>query len=617
MESQTKRWIPHLIAITHNHRIEMKSEETKKIPRGEAGTQLRFLLQFYKPHAVKGVFALVTMLLTASIGLIFPAMIGTMLDGFIHPESSHSLFGFAPSPGLLAIGLLILIAVQSTIRFFASMTIARITETSLAELRTKAFNHIIRLPMHFFAERRVGELSSRLSSDLSQIQETFAFTILELLRQTIFLIGGIGFILTAGLSLALPVLLALPILVLIAVLFGRFIRKQSVKTQDALATSATIIEETLQAIASVKSFTNEAYEKERYQGALKHVIGLAIRTARLRSAFVSFILFTFFGGIAGVIWYGGSLVQQGNITIGDFATFLIYAMFVGGAMGSFAELLGQIQKALGASVRLKEILDTTTEDMIEVHDRAMFRPLQSVQLRNVSFSYPSRTDIPALQTINLDISAGQRIAFVGESGAGKSTTASLIQQFYQPIEGMILYDNIPASELGLACIRSSIGIVPQDIVLFGGTIAENIRYGNINATMQEIEHAAELANAKEFIERFPERYETIVGERGITLSGGQRQRIAIARAILKNPPILILDEATSSLDSSSEFLISEALERLMASRTTIIIAHRLSTIKDCDAIAVFSKGTIIEYGTHDELLSKQGVYAHLCALQLR
>jgi ABC-type multidrug transport system fused ATPase/permease subunit len=518
---------------------------------------------------------------------------------------------------MLAVWLLILIAVQSTIRFFASMTIACITETSLAELRTKSFDHIIRLPMHFFAERRVGELSSRLSSDLSQIQETFAFTVLELLRQTIFMIGGIGFILTAGLDLALPVLLALPILVLIAVMFGRFIRKQSTKTQDALAMSATIIEETLQAISSVKSFTNEQFETKRYQGALQNMIGLALRTAKLRSAFVSFILFTFFGGIAGVIWYGGSLVQQGTITVGDFATFLIYAMFVGGAMGSFAELLGQIQKALGASVRLREILDADIEMIDSSDQNKKFRPLHSISLKDVNFHYPSRPDIPALKSINLEIKSGQRIAFVGESGAGKSTTASLIQQFYQPSEGVISYDGIPASELGLSCIRASIGIVPQDIVLFGGTIAENIRYGNIHAEFDEIMKAAELANAKEFIERFPEGYDTIVGERGITLSGGQRQRIAIARAILKNPPILILDEATSSLDSSSEHLISEALERLMESRTTIIIAHRLSTIKNCDAIAVFDKGSIIEYGTHDALIVQNGVYAHLSALQLR
>ncbi len=595
----------------------MDQQQNKRMNSSESGAQIRFLLSFYRPHAVKGIVALIIMLITASIGLIFPAMIGTMLDGFMHPEQAHGLFGMAYSPGMLALLLLGLIAIQSIIRFFASMTIARITETSLAELRTKAFDHIIRLPMHFFAERRVGELSSRLSSDLSQIQETFAFTVLELLRQTIFLLGGIGFILTAGLDLALPVLLALPILVLIAVMFGRFIRKQSTKTQDALAMSATIIEETLQAIASVKSFTNERHETKRYQSALQNMIGLAIRTAKLRSAFVSFILFTFFGGIAGVIWYGGSLVQQGIITVGDFATFLIYAMFVGGAMGSFAELLGQIQKALGASVRLREILDAEIESIDSDDYSKKFRPLHSVSVKNVNFHYPSRPDIPALKSINLDIQSGQRIAFVGESGAGKSTTASLIQQFYQPSEGVISYDGIPASELGLSCIRASIGIVPQDIVLFGGTIADNIRYGDIHADMNSVKKAAELANAKEFIERFPEGYDTIVGERGITLSGGQRQRIAIARAILKNPPILILDEATSSLDSSSEHLISEALERLMESRTTIIIAHRLSTIKYCDAIAVFERGSIIEYGTHDALIAQNGVYAHLSALQLR
>ena len=587
---------------------------SSKIKAGETKEQLSFLLSFYKPFALKGIIALIIMLITASLGLIFPAIIGKMLDGFVHPDKAFMPFGIQLTPGLLAISLLLLIALQSAIRFIASMTIAKITEYALAELRSTSFEHIIRLPMSFFSERRVGELSSRLSSDLSQIQETFAFTVLELLRQTIFLIGGIGFILTAGLNLALPVLLALPILVVIAVVFGKFIRKQSTKTQDALANSATIIEETLQAISSVKSYVNENFEAIRYKNALNQTISLALYTAKLRSAFVSFILFAFFGGIAGVIWYGGSLVQAGEITIGDFATFLIYAMFVGGAMGSFAELLGQVQKALGASVRLREIIDEPIENDTQntiVHSEK----LHSISLHNVSFSYPNRKDIQALKDIHLTIPAGHRIAFVGESGAGKSTTASLIQQFYSPDKGEILYNSIPAEYWGLQKIRNSIGVVPQDIVLFGGTIAQNIAYGKTDATDKEIEQAAILANAMEFIDRFPERFSTLVGERGITLSGGQRQRIAIARAILKNPPILILDEATSSLDSVSEHLIKEALETLMKDRTTIIIAHRLSTIRTCDAIAVFSKGSIIEYGTHDELMKVQGLYARLSHLQ--
>lgn len=289
-------------------------------------------------------------------------------------------------------------------------------------------------------------------------------------------------------------------------------------------------------------------------------------------------------------------------------------MFVGGAMGSFAELLGQVQKALGASVRLREIIDEPIEHDTQntiVHSEK----LHSISIQNVSFNYPNRKDIQALKDIHLTIPAGHRIAFVGESGAGKSTTASLIQQFYSPDKGEILYNSIPAEYWGLQKIRNSIGVVPQDIVLFGGTIAQNIAYGKTDATDKEIEQAAILANAMEFIDRFPERFSTLVGERGITLSGGQRQRIAIARAILKNPPILILDEATSSLDSVSEHLIKEALETLMKDRTTIIIAHRLSTIRTCDAIAVFSKGSIIEYGTHDELMKVNGLYARLSYLQ--
>jgi ABC-type multidrug transport system fused ATPase/permease subunit len=587
-------------------------QPAEKLPAGESRKQLAFLLQFYRPYAMQAIIALGIMLITASMGLLFPAFVGKMLDGFLHPDRQNLPFGISASPGMLALALLGLIAVQSIIRFGAATTMAAITEKAIAELRTRTYEHIIRLPMSFFGEKRVGELSSRMSSDLTQIQETFAFTMLELIRQSIFLTGGIAFILSASLNLAIPVLLAMPVLVIIAVFFGRLIKKQSTATQDALAESATVLEETLQAITSVKSYVNESFEARRYHSTLSKTILLAIKTARYRSAFVSFILFAFFGGIAGVIWYGGSLMQRGQITMGDFATFLMYAMFVGGAMGSFAELLGQVQKALGSSVRIQQILSEKTEDMQINPDKISLR---SVELAGISFSYPSRPDIQALKNISLQIQAGQRIAFVGESGAGKSTAAALIQQFYQPTEGTIFYNSIPASQLGIHSIRSDIAVVPQDIVLFGGTIAQNIAYGDLQADKDQIYQAAASANALEFIERFPEGFDTVVGERGIQLSGGQRQRIAIARAILKNPPILILDEATSSLDSASEYLIQEALERLMANRTTIIIAHRLSTIRNCDGIAVFSKGQIVEFGRHEELLQKGGLYARLAELQ--
>ena len=578
-----------------------------KLSRDESQKQLSFLLSFYKPYKYKAIFALVIMIITASSGLLFPKLVGMILDSVLHPEKS----GF--SPGTIAGILLGVIVVQFGIRYVFSMQLATITENVIATLRTRVFEHLIRLPMKFFGERRVGELSSRLSSDLTQIQETFSFAILELMRQSIFLVGGVAFIVSKSMNLAAPILLAMPILIAIAILFGRKIRAFSTKTQDALAHSATIVEETLQGIASVKSYSNESYESNRYNTALTSTIALAIKTAKMRSAFISFILFAFFGGIAGVIWYGGTLVQHGEITIGDFATFLMYAMFVGGAMGSFAELFSQVQKSLGASVRIQEILG----EKIEVMSSSVSSPrLSSVSVRDIGFSYPSRPEIPALKNVSLEIGAGKRVAFVGESGAGKSTMAALIQRFYETDFGEIFYDGISSKTLPLADVRRNIGVVPQDIVLFGGSILDNIRYGDLNATEEEVWKAAELANATEFISKFPEKLHTLVGERGVKLSGGQRQRIAIARAILRNPPILILDEATSSLDSESEHLIQEAIERLMASRTTIIIAHRLSTIRKCDTIYVFSKGGIIESGTHTELIAQVGSkYARLCALQ--
>jgi ABC-type multidrug transport system fused ATPase/permease subunit len=467
--------------------------------------------------------------------------------------------------------------------------------------------------MSFFAENRVGELISRIKNDLAAIQETLTFTMLEMLRQTIFLFGGIIFIMTQSLPLTIPILIAMPVLIAIAVLFGRKIRIYSRRTQDALAASATITEEALQAIVSVKSYSNETYETTRYLGALNVTVELAVATAKLRSAFVSFVIFAFFGGIAGVVWYGVSLVRAGDITLGDFATFLIYAMFVGGAMGSFAELFGQVQKALGATGRVQEILDMKTEPTKE-SDASI--TLRSVRFERVSFVYSTRRDAPALRDVSFELRAGERIAFVGESGAGKTTTAALIQRLYEPSAGRIFYDETSSAELSLADTRRNIGAVPQDIVLFGGTIAENIRYGNLDAGDEEVWRAAELANAAEFIERLPDGLQTIVGERGVQLSGGQRQRIAIARAILKNPPILILDEATSSLDSQSEYLIQEAIERLAVNRATVIIAHRLSTVRRCDRIYVFSGGRIVEHGTHDELSANpDSIYANLSRLQ--
>lgn len=583
------------------------ASEKPKVSVKSSRKQASFILKYYRPHLLKTIVSLTIMLLATGISLLYPKLLGLIFDAVLHPDRAPM------SVATLAWALTGLLIVPAVIRYYFSIQLVRITENIIAEIRSSTFGHILRLPMSFFAENRVGELISRIKNDLAAIQETLTFTLLEMLRQTIFLVGGIIFIMTQSLPLTIPILIAMPVLIAIAVLFGRKIRTYSRRTQDALAASATITEEALQAIVSVKSYSNETYETSRYRGALNVTVGLAVATAKLRSAFVSFIIFAFFGGIAGVVWYGVSLVRKGDITLGDFATFLIYAMFVGGAMGSFAELFAQVQKALGATGRVQEILDMETEPT-NASDASI--TLRSVRFEHVSFSYSTRREAPALRDVSFELRAGERIAFVGESGAGKTTTAALIQRLYEPSAGRIFYDDISAAALSLADTRRNIGTVPQDIVLFGGTIAENIRYGDLASDDEEVWRAAELANAAEFIERLPDGLQTIVGERGVQLSGGQRQRIAIARAILKNPPILILDEATSSLDSQSEYLIQEAIERLAVNRATVIIAHRLSTVRRCDKIYVFSGGRIVEHGTHDELSARpDSIYANLSRLQ--
>jgi len=564
-----------------------------------------FLLRYYKPFALRIGLALLFMIPGSGISLAFPALTGTIIDRIISSDAPSELIEI----GGLFLGLLV---VQAIVGFFVSVTMSRTTERVIASLRSELFHHVIQLPLTYLTSRRVGDLSSRLSSDVTQIQETFSFSIVQLLRQSVFLGGSIVLIITTSVQLTIPILVGTPIIVGAAVLIGRRIRKLSTKTQDALAVSSTIVEETLQSVSAVKSYIQERAESARYNSALASNVALAISGARLRAAFVTFIIFTIFGGIAAVILYGAKLVAAHEVTMGQLLSFLMYAMFVGGALGSFAELFSQIQKSLGAAVRIRELLSEPTE---VVGEDAPDVNLSSIELRDVHFSYPERTETAVVGGVSLVIGKGRRVAFVGESGAGKSTTASLLQRLYEPTGGEILYDNIPAKDLTLAQVRRNIGLVPQDIVLFGGTIEANIRYGKPHATIEEIREAARGANALDFIEKFPDGFLTTVGERGIKLSGGQRQRVAIARALLKNPPILILDEATSSLDAESEHLIQDALERLMKGRTTIIIAHRLSTVRTCDEIVVFSNGTIFESGTHEELLAQGGLYRRWCDLQ--
>lgn len=565
-----------------------------------------FLLRYYRPYAWRALAALALMIPSSSVSLVLPSLTGDLIDSVLHTVSPGDLSSMAATMGALLLG-------QAVTGYVVSVTLSRTTENVIAALRSDVFGHILRLPMTVFASRRVGDFTSRLSSDLALIQETFSFSILQGIRQSIFLVGSLVIIVKTSWQLTIPIVIGTPILVGVAILLGRRIRALSTATQDALAETSTIAEESLQSISSVKSFVRETFELSRYRNAIQENVRLAIKGARLRALFVTFIIFISFGGIAGVILYGANLIATGTITMGILMAFLMYAMFVAGALGSFAELFGQLQKTLGASQRIKELLETAPESLEE---SSTTQALTSVTLKNVSFHYPERPETSVLHDISLSINSGERIAFVGESGAGKSTTAALIQRFYEPSHGEVMFNGISTSALTLADVRRNVGVVPQDVILFGGTIFDNIRYGNLDATIEDVRQAARSANALQFIESFPEGFDTRVGDRGVKLSGGQRQRVAIARALLKNPSILILDEATSSLDAESESLIQEALERLMVHRTTIIIAHRLSTVRSCDRIYVFEKGTIAEVGTHQELLSlPDGRYAAWCSLQ--
>jgi ATP-binding cassette subfamily B protein len=411
------------------------------------------------------------------------------------------------------------------------------------------------------------------------------------------------------------------LLTAVAVVFGRRTRGLAREAQDRLAETAIVVEETLQGILNVKVFTNEVHELRRYSQGLDVYLGVSLRGARLRAAFIAFIVFALFGSIVLVLWSGARLLETGEITFGELTRFLLYTTFVAGAMGHFAELYSQLQKAVGSTQRIRELLRETGEVAVDLKappSPALERLRGEVRLEGVRFTYPSREGVEVLHGIDLHAAPGQKIALVGPSGAGKSTLISLLLRLYDPSSGRIWIDGRDAREYPLAGLRAQMSMVPQEVLLFGGTLRENIAYGNPGATSAEIEEAARQANASEFIEAFPERYETRVGDRGIQLSGGQRQRIAIARAILRDPAILILDEATSSLDSGSERLIQEALETLMTGRTTFLIAHRLATVRHADRILVISQGRVAESGTHEELNALEGgIYRRLAALQFR
>jgi ABC-type multidrug transport system fused ATPase/permease subunit len=566
----------------------------------------------YKNKFIAGLFFLFLSGLTT---MAFPYFLKLLIDSA--EKIRNGLDTVSPAIIALSIGGILLL--QITFSYLRIYLFTAVGENAVADIRKEVYRKMISMPMDFFARRRVGELSSRISADLAQIQDAVTLLIAEFLRGILTLLIGIGLIFFISGELTLMMLSVIPVIVIIGVIFGKKIRKMSRQTQDKLAASNTIVHETLLGISNVKAFSNEWFELNRYSKSLKEVVKIAVKNGRFRGLFVSFLLLGVFGAIVLVVWYGAGLMIKGELSFGDLTAFVVYTAFVGGSMAGFADLYSQLQKTIGATQRVREILKSEPEpvSLVKADVQTNFRLSGSVRFEKVSFSYPSRPELKVLKNLSFEAHPGEQIALVGSSGAGKSTIASLLLRFYDPSEGTIYYDGKPAESYSLSELRAQMALVPQDVLLFGGTIRENIAYGKPDASEEEIIEAARQANALEFITQFPEGMDTLVGERGVKLSGGQRQRIAIARAILKNPAILILDEATSALDSKSEGLVQDALNKLMQNRTSFVIAHRLSTVRNANQILVLDKGTVAESGTHDELMEiENGIYRALCRMQL-
>jgi ABC-type multidrug transport system fused ATPase/permease subunit len=588
------------------------------------------LFSYMGKHKWKFYLGLFFLLCTGATALIFPQLLGQLM-GLIGVEGSSAEAKqqaaelvtedtLLQAANKFGIWIIILLSAQAVASFFRVYFFENATQNMLASLRLATFSHLMRLPMTFFSKNMAAELNSRVSADVTQIGETFTTSLAEFFRQLIIVIGGIVLIGVTSWKLALLMICVVPPVAILAMLFGRKIRQIAKQLQEHIGESNLIVGESLQGIANVKAFTNEGYEAKRYSNVADKIIAMAMRNARARGMFFAFIIFCLFGSIMLMVWYGVRLKVSGDISAGEMVTFLMTTMFVAASIGGLPEQYAQIQRAIGAADRVFDILGEDAEkiSLDENRKRAELKLKGDVEFRNVKFAYPTRKEFTVLEDVAFTAKQGQTIALVGHSGSGKSTMASMLMRFYNPDAGSVTIDGKDVKDYDLTALRENMAIVPQDVLLFGGTIEENIAYGRPGATYEEIVDAARKANALTFIESFPDKFKTKVGDRGIQLSGGQRQRIAIARAVLKDPSILILDEATSSLDSESERVVQEALDKLMVGRTSFVIAHRLSTIRNADKIVVLDKGVVAEAGTHEELIQiKDGVYRSLNNLQFQ
>lgn len=585
----------------------MADDEKKKT--GSGLKELLKLYRFLKPYRWKFALGMSFLLISSGASLMFPKYLGNMVD----IANKGKMLSEISRTGLI---LLVIVVVQAIFSYSRTRIFVLVTEKTLASIRQHIYNHLIKLPMTFFSERRVGELNSRISADIAILQHSLTETLADLLSQILVITGALTLMMISSFKLTLFMLAVVPPMALLAFFTGRLVRRYSKKVQSHIAESNTIVEETLQGIQNVKAFTNELFEIKRYRDKTDEVARAGIKGGKYQAA-LSFIVLGFFIAMGLVIWRGAILIAKGQMEAGQLFSFVIYSGFIAGNIAGMASVYTRLQRTIGAAEKLLLLLDESTEKIDETYVPDPANLLHGrITFENVDFRYPSRDEIAVLNNVTFSIEPGQEIAIVGPSGAGKSTLVSLLLRFYEPTNGKIMFDGRDSRSFPITSIRKQMAIVMQDVFLFGGTVRENIAYGKPGAKEQEIIDAAIQANAWDFIQSFPDKLNTIVGERGVQLSGGQRQRIAIARAVLKNPTILILDEATSSLDSESERLVQEALEKLMQGRTSVVIAHRLATVRKADSIIVLESGRIVEQGTHSELQSNEnGLYKTLTELQ--